>query len=394
MFDEATGGAEGVMRYLIPFWSFHRLNLGETARWIGSNPAKFSSYLRLVNSLQSGFNEDDSAAWEALHSNKWFDNQFTVPLRIPAEHSQSGGDEIWTLPTAQLFPSFGALAQLNTVAGVVNTFSGSNIRIPFDVGEGEAKPSQSPYNQFAKSGTFIQREGSPFLKQILSFLDEDYLFDYDLSRGYDLDESYPLGMNKKWWATLKLWLPPFAKLINSLPTSIMGRAPEFNRQTGEYTEGVKSKFTGQFPHFTSANVPNYFGKGVFSDFMKNMGLQPMPFDMFINQEYTMSNISYQVNQAESMMYKIRKELAETAPGDTEKVERLTKRAQEVSLLAVHLRSEYEIYRQWRKLNNIPHPKAVKRIINENLKVSDLLPKAERERIYKENYDKYMGYFTY
>jgi hypothetical protein len=174
----------------------------------------------------------------------------------------------------------------------------------------------------------------------------------------------------------------------------MGRAPQLNQQTGVYTEGVKSAFTGQLPHFTSANTPNYFGKGVFGDVMKNFGLQPMPMDMFLSQGYTMSNITYQIKEAESMMYKIRKELAQSDPSDTKKTARLVQRAQETSLMMVHLQSEYEIYRQWRKINNIPHPKAVKRIMTENLKVSDLLPKAERERIYKENYDKYMNYFTY
>ena len=397
MFDETSGAAgEQAMRYVIPFWSFHRLNIGETARWIASNPFKFGNWLRLANSLQADFEEGDSAQWESLQSNKWFDNNFTIPIRIKADRSQSGTDEIWTLPGAQIFPSAGALQATDTIRELVSNIPGVNIpKFKFDYGEGELRPSQSEVNPMSKgSATFVQREGSPFLKTLLGFLDENYLFDYDLSAGYEMDKDYALGMDKKQYALFKLWLRPMANLLNAMPTQLMGRAPSLNRATGEYKEGERSVFTGQYPHWTSANTPNFFGEGVFSDFLKNMKLQPMPFDTYINQEYTIGNITNQVYQAKDMMEKVRKELATTKPDDTAKIERLQQRAQETTLLYVHLQSEYEIYRQWRKLNNIPHPKAVKRIMQENLKVSDLLPEQDRQRIYQENWDKYMNYFTY
>jgi hypothetical protein len=397
MFDETSGAAgEQAMRYVIPFWSFHRLNIGETARWVASNPFKFGNWLRLANSLQADFEEGDSAQWEALQSNKWFDNNFTIPIRIKADRSQSGTDEVWTLPGAQIFPSAGALQATDSIRELVSNIPGVNIpKFKFDYGEGELRPSQSDVNPMSKgNATFVQREGSPFLKTLLGFLDENYLFDYDLSAGYEMDKDYALGMDKKQYALFKLWLRPMANLLNAMPTQLMGRAPSLNRATGEYKEGERSIFTGQYPHWTSANTPNFFGEGVFSDFLKNMKLQPMPFDTYINQEYTISNITSQVYQAKDMMEKVRKELATTKPDDTAKIERLQQRAQETTLLYVHLQSEYEIYRQWRKLNNIPHPKAVKRIMQENLKVSDLLPEQDRQRIYKANWDKYMNYFAY
>ncbi len=71
------------------------------------------------------------------------------------------------------------------------------------------------------SATFVQREGSPFLKTLLGFLDENYLFDYDLSAGYEMDKDYALGMDKKQYALFKLWLRPMANLLNAMPTQVM-----------------------------------------------------------------------------------------------------------------------------------------------------------------------------
>ena len=56
-----------------------------------------------------------------------------------------------------MFPTFGSLTSVNSIGTIMKTFGAGGFKIPFDVEGGYEKPSLSESNEFANSGSAIQR---------------------------------------------------------------------------------------------------------------------------------------------------------------------------------------------------------------------------------------------
>jgi hypothetical protein len=179
---------------------------------------------------------------------------------------------------------------------------------------------------------------------------------------------------------------------------VTGKAPELNRQTGEYTEGTPDIFTGKSPNWSPANSKSLalsiFGDNLTGQTFKNLGklsgLAPVNFDLYLSQESNLGLINNQKYQAQQATKQLQKMLRNSPQGNEDP--KVRQAYEEMKLLTMYLNSEAQILETWRKLKGIPHSRAVRQIKQENLRVSDLLPESQRNAIYKENFEKYRKVF--
>jgi hypothetical protein len=382
-FDQ-VGTNENLMRYIMPFWTFQRLAFTETARWIASNPAKFSGYVHLVSATQNNFEREDSAAWEALMGSGWQAESMPIPVKVPASISPSGEDEYYVYPLATLSPSAGALG----LPGKLLSMFG------IDLQGQEPTPKDSKANPYAGNpqsmAEWMRQEGSPFARTILSIFDHTFI-DQFAPRDETVVEgrsNYPFGMSRSSWAYTKLWAPWVNTIVKLAPESVKGRPARVNPKTGAYDEGTPDIWGNVPTTIIGGNI--YGNSGWFDGFMQNVGLAPVSFDVVLQQGFSMTEIKSQLYSLEKDAKRIHSLLRNPSPGyDKAKLE---KQLAELQVVSLHLRSQYDIYREWRRLNNLPHPRALQQIERENLKVDQLLPESERQRIYQENWQRYSTMF--
>jgi hypothetical protein len=164
MFDEVQGGGEQMARWVMPFYSFRKLSIQETARWVSANPNRFASYLNLVNSTQNNFEKEDSTAWEQISGHPFYENQSPIPVKIPSTISASGQDEYYLFPTSQYMTSMGALGDVQQLLQLAGFERSSR------------PPSDNPANRFATpKGLKTLVEESPFIKSVVALVKPDAL---------------------------------------------------------------------------------------------------------------------------------------------------------------------------------------------------------------------------
>ena len=389
MFDEVQGGGEQMARWVMPFYSFRKLSIQETARWVASNPNRFASYLNLVNSTQNNFEKEDSAAWQQISGHPFYENQSPIPVKIPSTISASGQDEYYIFPLAQYMTSMGAVGDVKELLQLAGFDTVSR------------PPSTNSANKLAlPKGLSTLVEESPFVKSVLALIKPDVLLPEGMtpSVGTELKNNYAFGLNKIQYELLKVYARPLYTAWKLAPESMTGKAPELNRETGEYTEGTPDMFTGKPPNWSPANSKSLalsvFGDNLagqtFKTIGKLSGLAPVNFDLYLSQEANLGLINNQKYQAQQAAKQLQKMLRNSPQGKEDP--KVRQAYEEMKLLTLYLNSEAQILETWRKLKGIPHSRAVRQIKQENLKVSDLLPQAERERIYKENFDKFKDIF--
>jgi hypothetical protein len=389
MFDEVQGGGEQMARWVMPFYSFRKLSIQETARWVSANPNRFASYLNLVNSTQNNFEKEDGAAWQQISGHPFYENQSPIPVKIPSTISASGQDEYYLFPLAQYMTSMGAVGDVKELLQLVG-FDSVN-----------RPPSANPANRFAvPKGLSTLVDESPFIKSVVALIKPDAL----LSDGQqttvtsELKSNYAFGLNKIQYEMLKTYARPLYTAWKLAPESVTGKAPELNRQTGEYTEGTPDMFTGKPPNWSPANSKSLalsvFGDNALGNTFKTIGklsgLAPVNFDLYLSQEVNLGLINSQKFQAQQAAKQLQKMLLRSAGGNEDP--KVRQAYEEMKLLTVYLNSEAQILETWRKLKGIPHSRAVLQIKRDNLKVSDLLSESQRSQIYKENFEKYRKVF--
>ena len=389
MFDEVQGGGEQVARWVMPFYSFRKLSIQETARWVASNPNRFASYLNLVNSTQNNFEKEDSAAWQQISGHPFYENQSPIPVKIPSTISASGQDEYYIFPLSQYMTSMGAVGDVKELLQLTGFDTVSR------------PPSTNSANKLAlPKGLSTLVEESPFVKSVLALVKPDVLLPEGMttSVGTELKSNYAFGLNKIQYEMLKVYARPLYTAWKLAPESMTGKAPELNRETGEYTEGTPDMFTGKPPNWSPSNSKSLalsvFGDNLagqtFKTIGKLSGLAPVNFDLYLSQESNLGLINNQKYQAQQAAKQLQKMLRNSPQGKEDP--KVRQAYEEMKLLTLYLNSESQILETWRKLKGIPHSRAVRQIKQENLKVSDLLPQSEQDRIYKENFDKFKDVF--
>ena len=389
MFDEVQGGGEQMARWVMPFYSFRKLSIQETARWVASNPSRFASYLNLVNSTQNNFEKEDSAAWQQISGHPFYENQSPIPVKIPSTISASGQDEYYIFPLSQYMTSMGAVGDVKELLQLTGFDTVSR------------PPSTNSANKLAlPKGLSTLVEESPFIKSVFALVKPDVLLPEGMtaSVGTELKNNYAFGLNKIQYEMLKVYARPLYTAWKLAPESMTGKAPELNRETGEYTKGTPDMFTGKPPNWSPSNSKSLalsvFGDNLtgqtFKTIGKLSGLAPVNFDLYLSQESNLGLINNQKYQAQQAAKQLQKMLRNSPQGKEDP--KVRQAYEEMKLLTLYLNSEAQILETWRKLKGIPHSRAVRQIKQENLKVSDLLPQSEQDRIYKENFDKFKDVF--
>jgi hypothetical protein len=106
----------------------------------------------------------------------------------------------------------------------------------------------------------------------------------------------------------------------------------------------------------------------------------------MQQGYTQSEMEFQLRDAKTKLKGFNYKLAiETDP----KVQaKLIEEYENLLIWALQVEYEYEIFNTWRNKLNLPSNRALQIIQEQDLAVPEVLPKRERDVIYKRLYDKY------
>ena len=362
----------------VPFLSWRIKSAQQTARYLVEQPQKFASYLKIVGRYQDELKENHPVEYEGAIAPWMNNNSLIAPIRIDKEFTGTGKDEWFQNPLMTVIPQIGTLEEFNMFLDDLGMFQKGK------------RPSNRNENPHKKKTPMLRRmfnsEAAPLLKGLATVFTGTTEFDRDYQNLTESTKKRDLfGVEVSniayYWMTTAL---PSLKGINKVfsYTGLSAEAPEFDLTTGRWTQGKKSWLGGETDYPSRSQQESVLSN--VAGLAEVIGANPMPINVYWNMGYySRKDIEAQLKGTQNSIKALNKKMS--LARDAEEAAKLKQDTLNLITYDVMLRSELGIIVRWANKNNIPYHKAVDRIVQRNMQISDLLPREEVQRIAEENY---------
>lgn len=389
MFDEDALGrlpkpVKNTANTVLPFLNWRIKNVQQTIRFMIERPTTFGTYLELGMELYDEFKHEKPVEWQAMTTG-WIDEKdFPVPFVIPADKSASGRDEFFLFPMTTVLST--PLGGVNEVTELMDLFG------LFGHGDTDFNNPHNPYAKRQKTIlSMIEEEASPLLKFTLELATGEDAFGNRLA---DLDKKsknsrtllgLPLDASTYHYVTS---IMPMLKQLERTGAALgipMGQAAYTDPLTGRYFPAQPS-WAGVKPESKTTQNREVSTLPPLQNLLDILGMSPTYIDIYYQQGYTMSEMETQLRDAKDRLNSYRWKLAKET--DPEKQEALMDEYRGLLVWAYKIEYEWALFNAWRQKLNMPSPKAMNYIVEQNLQIPEQLPEQERQGIAKQIYDRY------
>jgi hypothetical protein len=389
MFDEIPVDKDllNVANSVVPFMNWRIKNMQQTVRFMTERPHLFGTYLELAKEPYDEFKHDDPLAWKAM-TNGWVkESDFPVPWVIPSSKSASGNDEVFTFPLSNINPELGGVSEVANWLDILGLFTG------------ERDPHERRGNPYAKNENLVLRtineESSPLASIATSLLTGKDKFGNDLAnlqRGVKHRTMFGVEVDP----TLYYFATTVAPMIRNAEKTYsavtggagLGGAPDLDVTTGDFRPYEETWTGARTDRMTPKQEPDWlpYRLAPIERLGDILGFSPIHVNHLVQMGYTQSDIEMQLREAKKRLNSFKYKLAiETDP---EAQQKHIEEYEDLLMWAMLIESEWKIYEQWRKELGIPSSRALQIIKEQDMKVDEMLPDGEQQRIYREIYKKY------
>lgn len=359
---------------LIPFLNWRLVNIQQSAQYAIAHPHLFGSYLYLIARPNEEL-EDEVPEEYALVTSSWIDNlDFPKWFVTDGESSPTGRREWFMFPSTNWMPYLGAISDIGDIMDTLGLFNKSKL------------PSRRNDNPYEKQVSVLQRAGKELTLPVVEAASAFYTQRDGWGRTWD--EIRASGKKRTLLGfeidpVAHYFITTLAPAIKALDrnlsyTGATGTAPTVDPITGVYKEGTPS-WTGAIPDYPVASQsPHMWDSQFFNGVLQAVGAAPYHIDVYLQAQYKITDITYQLYEAEDRLKAYPKKMAQAR--DEEHAKQIREKAENDYIWAVFLAQELGYYEMWRKKVGLTHKRATDAILQQNLQVSELLSEEEKAQV--------------
>jgi hypothetical protein len=368
---------------MIPFLNWRLVNIQQTAQFAIEHPHLFGSYLYLTARPNQEL-EDELPEEYALATSSWVDNMdFPKWFVIPEDLSGTGRKEWFMYPSTNGIPYLGAVSDIADVLDALGLFNKSKL------------PSRRFDNPYEERVSIFQRAGKELTLPVVEAATAMYTQRDGWGRTFD--EMKASGKKRTLLGVeidpvAHYFITTLAPAVKALDrtlsfTGITGTAPLVEPISGKFTQGTPS-WTGAIPDYpVHSQSPTMYDGQFFNAVLQAVGAQPYHIDMYLQAQYKISDLEFQLREAENRLQQTYPRRLATAR-DEAHAKKIKDTAENEYIWAVFLAQELGYYEVWRKKVGLSHKKATDAILQQNLQVSELLSEEEKAQVRQQITERY------